>query len=102
MAKAKRKRYTAAQKKKIVDFVNDHNAKNGRGGQAAAVKKFKVSVLSVGKWLKGGAAPAKKSTGKKVKAVASGSVASILNRMTAIQEKIAALNTEFDALKKQL
>ena len=100
MAKAKRKRYTVAQKKKILNFVEDHNAKKGRGGQATASKKFKVSALSIGNWLKEGGASVKKSFARKTKA--SGSVTATLDRMTAIQQKIAALNAEFDALKKQL
>ncbi len=102
MAKAKRKRYSTAQKQKIIGFVEDHNAKNGRGGQAAASKKFKVSVLSIGNWLKGGGASKKKASVKKTKVAGSGSVTATLSRMTVIQEKIAALNAEFDALKKQL
>jgi len=97
---AKRKRYTAAQKKKILDFVKEHDAKKGRGGQTAASKKFKVSALSIANWLKGSGASAKKAVRKKAKA--SVSVTATLNRMTAIQEKIAALNAEFNALKKQL
>jgi len=100
MAKAKRKRYTTSQKKKILDFVKDHNSKKGRGGQATAAKKFRVSALSIGKWLKGSGASAKKALRKNLKA--SGSVTVTLNRMTAIQEKIAILNAEFDTLKKQL
>ena len=45
-------RYTDVQKKEVVDFVMSHNATNGRGGQSAAVAKFKISPISVGAWLR--------------------------------------------------
>lgn len=103
MAKIKRKRYTDKEKQKIVNFVNEHNAQNGRGGQAAASEKYKVSVLSIGKWLKDGSPASKKTTAGKTKvATKPKSLTATLNRMTAIQEKIDALNAEFEVLKKQL
>lgn len=48
----KGKRYTPAEKQEVVDYVNQVNAQNGRGGQSAAAKKFGVSVLTVSAWLK--------------------------------------------------
>ena len=62
----KGKRYTDEEKQVIIDFVNDYNTANGRGGAANASKKFGVSQLTVGSWLKKGKGGAK----KKVKAVA--------------------------------
>lgn len=46
-------RYTDAQKQEIVNFVNDFNAANGRGGQSKAAQKYGVSQLTVSTWLKG-------------------------------------------------
>lgn len=111
MAKAKRKRYTAAEKQEIIDFVKDHNKSKGRGGQAAASEKYKVSPLSISNWLKGGGSSKKKASKKKASkkktrstesSGAKGSVAAVLKRMTAIQEGIAGLSAEYEALKKQL
>jgi transposase-like protein len=106
MAKVKRKRYSAAKKQEIIDFVKDYNNTKGRGGQAAASKQFKVSQLSISNWLKGGGASKKKASKKKGRSPessgAKGSVASVLKRMTVIQEKIATLSGEYEALKKQL
>ncbi len=65
---ARRVRYTDAQKKEIVDFVASYNAANGRGGQSEAAKKFKVSPISVGAWMKGTGAAAPKKAGKVAKA----------------------------------
>lgn len=57
-------RYSADFKREVVDFVNSHNAANGRGGQSAASRKFKVSILTVSSWLKKGGAKVK--PGRKV------------------------------------
>lgn len=56
-------RYTDAQKKEVVDFVAKYNSENGRGGQSAAAKKFKVTQLTISAWLKafGGKAKAAKA-----------------------------------------
>jgi transposase-like protein len=66
-------RYSDAQKNEIVSFVVQYNSKNGRGGQSAAAKKFKVTPLTISAWLKaagvaksGKAAP-KKAAKKAVK-----------------------------------
>lgn len=60
--KTQRVRYTDAQKKEVVDFVASHNASNGRGGQSAAAKKFKISQITVAAWLKGAGAAAPKAS----------------------------------------
>ena len=59
-------RYTPEQKKEIVDFVQQYNEAKGRGGQSAAVSKFKVSPITIGAWLK--AAGVSKKKGKPAKA----------------------------------
>jgi len=59
-------RYTPEQKKEIVNFVQQYNEANGRGGQSAAVIKFKVSPITIGAWLK--AAGVSKKKGKPAKA----------------------------------
>jgi transposase-like protein len=59
-------RYTPEQKKEIVDFVQQYNEANGRGGQSAAVSKFKVTPITIGAWLK--AAGVSKKKGKPAKA----------------------------------
>jgi transposase-like protein len=59
-------RYSPEEKKSVIDFVEAYNAKNGRGGQNQAAKKYKVSVLTVSAWLK--AAGSKKPATKKTNA----------------------------------
>lgn len=43
------KRYTQAEKKRVLDFINSQ----GRGGIAAAQKKFGVSYIAVRRWMTG-------------------------------------------------
>ena len=59
-------RYSDAQKNEVVSFVVQYNSKNGRGGQSAAAKKFKVTPLTISAWLKAaGVAKAGKAAPKK-------------------------------------
>ena len=129
---AARKRYTDAKKREIVQFVLDFDAKNGRGGQAAAKKKYGANPISIKKWLgefQGGGAPKAtksaptKKTGNRggrkpgskpggatsVTARASsgpvsggGTNAAILAKMSKIQGQIDTLQSQFNQLKTQL
>jgi transposase-like protein len=47
------KRYTDEQKAEIFAFIEKYNEENGRGGQTAAIKKFKVTALTIYNWRKG-------------------------------------------------
>jgi hypothetical protein len=66
----KGKRYTADEKKAIIDLVNKVNADKGRGGQSAASKQFGVSQLTISAWLKGSAPRARKAAKKVAKKAA--------------------------------
>lgn len=59
-------RYTPAQKKEVVDFANEYNKANGRGGQSKAADKFNISPLTVASWLKGSEVTAKAPKAAKV------------------------------------
>ena len=71
------KRYTDAEKAEVVNFVNEFNASNGRGGQAAAVKKFGVTALTITAWNRAAGSPkaAKTASPKVAKKVAAPKVA---------------------------
>ena len=102
-------RYSDSKKAKIVKFVQDYNQANGRGGQAAAVKKYGVSALTISKWSKkDGKGPQKAPAASKKKAVPTKSASSAsstgakLKRMIAIQQELSGLRQEFDSLKQSL
>ena len=106
-------RYTPEQKAEILDFVNQVNEEKGRGGAAAAARKFGISQITIGLWVKKGGKPSasKKSSAKgatrgRPKAVGNG-VASKLRRLADLHEEISAaeaglksLKAEYTALKK--
>lgn len=48
----KRKRYSPEEKREVMEFVLAHDKDHGRGGQAAAAKKFKISPITVSSWMK--------------------------------------------------
>lgn len=106
-------RYDQKTKDEVIAFIEKYNKDNRRGGQSAAVEKFKVSPITIANWLKkagvkkGGkakaAAPAKRAGGRPKKAApAVSSVGEVLQRMGAIQKEIDALQAEFNALKSKL
>ncbi len=98
------KRYTPEEKSKIVAFVEDYNASNGRGGQSSASKKFGISQLTISTWLKGSSkAP------KAKKAVSKNSTQNKLTAMVSLGQEIEKLENElekkrskFDSLKASL
>lgn len=104
------KRYPAKQKAKVLAFVNAHNAKNGRGGAAAASRKFKISQITIGQWVKkAGAKPAASPASKKsakrgrkpavVKAVKG--FAAKLRRLADVHDAITKMESELEALKSE-
>jgi hypothetical protein len=106
------KRYSAEEKSKIIAFVNEHNAKNKRGGQLTAAKKFGISQLTIATWLKksGGkstgkaaAKGAKKTTAKSAsKAVSTkGSMEKKLNSLLSLGKEIEKLERDLKAKRAQ-
>lgn len=109
---AKGKRYSAAEKEEILNYVEKVNAEKGRGGQSAASKKYKISPLTISSWLKarggaGATAPARSTGG------AGGSVSGPIGKKLAklqglhdqidrTEKELAKLRAQFDALKGSL
>ncbi len=110
---AKGRRYSPAHKQKVVDFVNSVNAEKGRGGVAAATKKFGITALTVSKWMKDAAAAGGaviKPAGKKSRPGArkaargtrtAGGRAQVLSQLSKIHDEIAAKKADLDALERR-
>ncbi len=102
MSKKKAIRYSAAKAREVVQFVHDFNKKNGRGGQAAASRKYKVGPLTIAKWLK--SEEPKPSPQKAVKSSpqkagdTNASLESTLARMTEIHDQMERLHSEMKKL----
>lgn len=104
------KRYSAAEKQQVVDFVNSYNASNGRGGQSEASRKFNISVLTVSAWLKksgskvakGGKAAASDKVYAKISSALTTKVASLIQMSDRIQKaeaELAKLRSGYESLK---
>lgn len=132
MKKIMATRYDQKTKDEVVAFIQQYNEEKGRGGQSAAVNKWKLNPITVKSWLekagvetpgKGGkkkrkaGRPAKAASAKApkapraakaakapraAKAESGDGVSSTLQRMMAIQSQIVALQNEYDKLKGKL
>jgi hypothetical protein len=110
------KRYTAAEKTEIAQFIAAYNAEHKRGGMKTASEKYGVSVVTLSNWgkkTKGSPKRKSKAKGKPVaakkvvktvaaKQVVSDDADAILGRLQAIRAEIATLEKEYNALKKKL
>ncbi|MGJ8676565.1 MAG: hypothetical protein ACSHX0_03515 [Akkermansiaceae bacterium] len=49
---ARGNRYSYKEKAKILSYVDSVNAEKGRGGAAAASRKFNISQITISQWVK--------------------------------------------------
>ncbi|MCB1235614.1 MAG: hypothetical protein KDM91_11130 [Verrucomicrobiae bacterium] len=112
-------RYDQKKKDEVVAFILDYNKANGRGGQTVAAKKYGISPITIGAWLKkagvkkaGGRGKAKaaatpkgpgrgRGRGRRAAAV-SGATSDVLSRMMEVSKQIEALQAEYASLKARL
>ena len=89
------KRYTDAQKKRIVAFVTAQ----GRGGISKAMKKWGVSYIALARWMKGGP----KKRGPKPGAKATRGLGKVgTRRVSQALSSMKVLEKEFRVVKKIL
>lgn len=100
--KAKGKRYSAAEKAKVLAMVEKVNAEKGRGGITAAAAKFGVTPLTISAWLRN-AGIATRGGGK------SQAGPEVFRRLAELHETIiraeddlSSLKQEYAALKRKL
>ena len=89
------KRYSNTEKAKILTFVDSHDAEKGRGGAAAASRKFKISQLTIGNWRRAAGSP---SPSRKSK---TGDISKVLKRLGDIHKKMAKVEEELGTLRKE-
>jgi hypothetical protein len=85
---SKGKRYTDAEKQEVVSFAHKVNAASGRGGQAAAARKFGISVLTVSAWLKARAATKTTAPAKVAKATKAVKVAKVAKAVKVVVSQV--------------
>ncbi len=100
---AKGKRYTDAEKKEILSFVEKVNAEKGRGGQSAASKKFGISQLTIASWLKsagglsGGARAGRGGINSKLN-----TLLTLGNEIERMEKELTKMKAKFNAVKASL
>lgn len=105
MAIKKGKRYTSAEKAEVLNWVNDYNAKHGRGGVANASKEFGITQLTIHNWVRQGGAAMGGNSGLRVAPNHSGilrELADLLDQISERESELSSLLKEYDALRKKL
>ena len=103
----KGKRYTAEEKQEVLDFVASVDSEKGRGGVAAAQRKFGITALTITNWKKkseGTGSTSSVSSAKGKKGTASrGTTAQsrVLHRLGEILDTVAQKEAEIADLKNQ-
>lgn len=102
---SKGKRYTEAEKQKILSFVENH----GRGGQSAAATKFGVSPLTISNWRKAAGGKAKATPKKaglsldQVKALLGNKeAAKVVTEIEKLEKAVADAQAKLDAANAKL
>jgi len=114
-------RYDQKTKDEVVAFIEQYNEDNGRGGQAAAAKKYKLNPITVKSWLEKAGVKTPGKSGKKRKGAKRGpkkgsrqvstpqaastggsSITDNLKRMADIQKEISKLSDEYEKLKGKI
>ena len=92
---ARGKRYSSAERVKILTFVDKYNAKNGRGGAAAASRKHDVSQLTIGNWLRAAGSPSPKRKKSNV------DIDKTLKRLSELHKLMAKTEEQLDSQRKE-
>lgn len=94
----KGKRYTPEQKQKVLDYVASVDNENGRGGVAAAQRKFGITALTITNWKQKASGGTSSKKGASRGATAQSRV---LHRLAEILDQVATKEAEIDALNKE-
>ncbi len=89
------KRYSAVERVKILTFVDKYNATNGRGGAAAASRKYDVSQLTIGNWLKTAGSPSPKRKKSNI------DIDKTLKRISELHKLMAKTEAQLDKQRRE-
>lgn len=98
-AKRKVKRYSASEKKAILDFIT----KQGRGGQTKAVAKFGVTAATIASWrLKDGGSGVKTAKGASKELRAVEELARLIKEISTVEDRLEKLKKSYQKAKAKL
>ena len=100
--KAKGKRYSAAEKAKVLSMVEKVNAEKGRGGITAAAEKFGVTPLTISAWLRNAGISTRGATKSQAGPEVFQRLAELHETILRTEEELANLKQEYAALKRKL
>ena len=103
--KSKGKRYSEAEREKILSHVEEVNRSRGRGGIASASKKFGVTALTISNWLRSDEPRALSMRNHHRNSNAAETLrrlADIHEEITKREQELIPLRKEFEKLKKSL
>ncbi len=98
-AKRKVKRYSASEKKAILDFIT----KQGRGGQTKAVAKFGVTAATIASWRHrdgGSGVKTAKGASKELRAVEE--LARLIKEISTVEARLEKLKKSYQKAKAKL
>jgi hypothetical protein len=105
----KGKRYTEAERRKILNHVEHVNKTRGRGGIASASREFGVTALTIGNWLNSDEPLALVVRNSSRRGPANRHPGPILRKLTVLhaqigqrQREIALLRKEFEEIKRRI
>ena len=98
-AKRKVKRYSASEKKAILDFIT----KQGRGGQTKAVAKFGVTAATIASWRhKDGSSGVKTAKGASKELRAVEELARLIREIATVEARLEKLKKSYQKAKAKL
>jgi transposase-like protein len=98
-AKRKVKRYSASEKKAILDFIT----KQGRGGQTKAVAKFGVTAATIASWRhKNGGSGVKTAKGASKELRAVEELARLIKEISTVEARLEKLKKSYQKAKAKL
>lgn len=98
-AKRKVKRYSASEKKSILDFIT----KQGRGGQTKAVAKFGVTAATIASWRhKDGGSGVKTAKGASKELRAVEELARLIKEISTVEARLEKLKKSYQKAKAKL
>ncbi len=97
----KGKRYTTEEKQEVLDYVASVDSDKGRGGVAAAARKFGITPLTVTAWKKKFGSPLETTKTSQGAVRGTTSQSRVLHRLAEILDEIAEKNAQVSALEKE-
>lgn len=91
---AKGRRYSVSEKRAVLDYVESVNLERGRGGIAAAAKRYGVSPLTISNWLRSEGSTPQRATGSRPSV-------DVFRRLAELHEKIIKVESELEEYERE-